>query len=402
MGWLSSLRGGNWLLGVYKGSLITASDDERDDIWMYTYKIRSKGIFHTADKRQRLAPYFFILEPVSDNNVLMIRKKGSNGRIKKSVAHEFLGKFGLESLAYEHSGTEPVPAYGHVKKDCFILDETLVSEYKKNNGIRLAERMEGSTCVLALKMESGIVRTGTFFKSRVKDGKIVLEPCKIPEGESAYLVGKGVLLGMAKDDSRKGGMEETQSKYEMECRVSRLSVGFYDPVYTKDIFSIVYRVVSTDLRADLPLALLKVSQADETAFERMFQQLGASVREEFGKRIVVPWNLQIDGNPVDFGDFEYVPFPTRRLKIEEELCRIMLSAALISVAGKKALLAMAGSDAEVKKLAQEDKGVIQERYELFFGKFSEGAGKVTEVFEAVGKRENKYLTYFFEHGRFPP
>lgn len=378
-----------WLIGVYNGKFITAAREEKNSIWKANKEIHSSGFFRTPKPREKLVPYFFMLEPIPKGNA---ESMAGNAKL--------LGSYGLDALAYKY-GNLKLPAYGHAENGCFFLDEAVVKKFEGEHGgdycMGVDKIPRGRAFVLALmsedvEPEDRKVRTGTFFKFYSEDKKAFFKPCK--RGEK-YLVGKGVLLGI-NPSANAGYMHAGEATDEMKCPVSKLMARFvYDG---QGHYFIVYREVSTDMRADMPLALLKTFAEDRSIFENMFYNLGRSVREakeKFGKMrtALYAWNVQLDGTIVDFADLVDCHIPgslNHFLYAKEDLFKMLMSTALISIAGRSALSEMAKGWSKAAKLAKNKKieGRVCERYQFFFNKFKEGAGEeISAWFREVGEAD---------------
>ncbi len=415
---------GEWLIGVYKGRMITATDDEKDKIWSNLEEIHLSKFFGTNIERVILRPYFYLLAGSAAT--------GCEG--DKSL----LKKYGLpqEQLAYTYSGIEPINAYGRIENGSFVLDKksaakcilgikklikmeeapgTTQSEMRlkiekilQDKGLEperdedlfavLKELLDGSVCALALKTKAknvavlhmgarysgdvrGIVRTGTFFKVFLKGGEIAFSPC---ERNGNYLVGKGILLGITSNFTE-GSMSVNAAMREYDCPASKLYVKFKNEGFGDNEFHIIYREVSTDLRADMPLGMLKIPGKNR-AFEGLFKALGENAKRlALQKKLDIEGrNILMDGTIVDYADLEFKgieDFDKPELEgLAKELHSILFTAALVSVLGEDALSALAKGEDTLDKLPRPKKIEINERYALFLECFAVRAGKLMEHF----------------------
>lgn len=380
---------GDWLIGVYKGGLITASDEEAGEIAGYN-RLGDTLNYVTDLNRTKLRPYFFMLAPVERAEIIEGDKNLFEG-------------YGLNNIAYKCSEIEPIPAYGCVEKGCFMSDSKHLNK-RYFDKLKLHYPDEKSrVCVLALKTKGFWVRTGTFFRFTIDGDAIRFEP--FVKGNK-YLVGKGVLLGINRYRKPIGTMRYVEARNEMLCPASKCWVqGTNDGwnIFNRGKFFMVYRQVSSDLRADMPLALLKVSQIDG-AFESMFKALGESLEYDYDKfgRLrtkACEVNIQLDGTIVDYANViggRAAEKPGTLEEIKGNIRGTLFYASLISVAGKKALVAMAGGKKSVKRIVEENGKEVYGRYKTFFEKFAEGGGeKVKEKFGGLGGPEN--VSDFFRY-----
>lgn len=383
---------GEWLIGVYKGKLITATDDEKDKIWKEKESIHKTGLFDTKTERARFRPYFFMLLPTPETETVIVRRNKYiwiDGRM-------FLKKYGLDSTAYRY-GSLYIPAYGSLKKNCFILDE----RYTKKEHIQLLEECwpdpKEGVCALALKREEWGARTGTFFKFEVKDGKIIFEPCTF---DGKYFTGKGILLGVSTDPGM-GTMNRREAKAEMSNPISKICTRFgYKLLYGDRKFYIVYREVPTDLRADMPLAMLKVAGV-ENAFEEMFKNLGTQTKQLIDeKRLRLRGrDILLDGTIVDYADLTDIidfddPDNCQIVANEKnELRSILYAAALISATREDGLIALTKGKEALVRLTNKKFDGIYEKYSLFFDHFSLGAGGAIKYFRDL-EGEAGLLNFF--------
>jgi hypothetical protein len=140
----------------------------------------------------------------------------------------------------------------------------------------------------------------TFFKYAVKGNSILFESLRSKK-DGRYLVGKGVFSGewLRPHTKFAGGMFKEEYEMEKHCPLTAGS-SFFRKKGTD--FYINYRSMNTDLRMDLPIALMVVKE--EKGFRKMAGILGASTDYSMGKHLEVMdlRNILADGNVVDFSE----------------------------------------------------------------------------------------------------
>ncbi len=383
---------GEWLLGVYKGNLITAKKEDAPEVIGYNH-LDETLVSGAEFNRSNIRPCFFILQPVADGTFVWGDKK-------------LLEKYELEHIAYKDGRISPIQAYGRAQGDCFILDNKYLTK-------RLVFELESHfaqgqvVCILALKTRGLWVRTGTFFTVDIKGRELVFRPCK---REKKYLVGKGVLLGIRAYSSRIGTTSRREAENEKLCPVSKSCVRFQNGglnIFHRGQFFIVYREVSTDLRADMPLALLKISQIDG-AFEALFKRLGESLRREyveFGcvRTTAYARDIQLDGVVVDYArpiDKHTAKNAKTLESLKGAVRSLLFFTALVSVHKKDALSAMARGRKGVERLVERTRGGLYSKYKSFFEKFVEGAEVARVNFEDLASEGN--VANFFEYRKKGP
>lgn len=432
---------GEWLIGIYKGRMMAAREDERKHIWRQSIAIRNTGLFRTSSERIKLKPYFYGLSKVAD-----FKCRGDRGAIQE--------RYGLDSLAYRYSGLR-LEAFGETgrRKDgtpAFFLDKGVVSrciagmhellqggkamgpgqkdlrnslvEKLKARGLAapskedtfnaLKEMFEDRPFVLALnteKLETAYTdvfgketirqvkhetRTGTFFKFFEEGGRIGFSSCT---HGGKCLVGKGILLGIHPNPST-GTMDAEEAEREWHSPVSRLCAKFRYCKYGNRDFYIIYREASTDLRADMPLAMLNANLADKASFETMFRTLGKCASSRISKKrlYLLGRNVLLDGVIVDYADPEEDvdlddPAELELLQnMRQELRAMIYAAAMISAMGEKALKELAvGPEGLTERLFPSSFAILR-RYDHYLECFAEGAGKNMRYFSELYWRDGHF------------
>jgi len=278
-----------WLMGVYRGELVTVNEHYKKEFWDKLIELRKGKFLGYNIKRNKLAPYFFFLKPADGAKRL--------GDIESATRLE---DYGLAGIAYESldDGTHTPPRYmmpakGRREGRLFFSDNTPAGIIASIKGQGIA--------TLALCDETletpGVVRTGTFFSYEATGSSIAFKPLM---HQNRYIAGKGILVGAWSGSAYKfGGMIQHQYKREKRCPLNIGSAYFKRKGFG---FYITYRSVETDLRLDMPAALLYLAKAG--GIKHLAKNLGASLNYAFGKYIeqIFLRDTLADGNIVDYED----------------------------------------------------------------------------------------------------
>jgi len=276
--------GAKWLAGVYGEKLVTAELD----------KLKDAPFLDSHRFRMRLAPHFFFLKPVDGATQLAPFSFAPLDYGLKAIAYEPI-PLGRHKRCLPTFGGLAIPAKGRISGESFAVDNVPRWITKI-----LLEQQE-KVCVLSLiSMPDGRSRTGTFFRYRIEGSSLFFMPLR-NRNDGRYLIGKGVLSGewLRPHTRLAGGMFKEEYELEKHCLLTA-GGSFFRKKDTD--FYISYRSMSTDLRMDLPLALMVVKE--EKGFRKMAGTFGASVGYSMGKHLEVMElrNVLADGNVVDFSE----------------------------------------------------------------------------------------------------
>lgn len=362
--------GAKWLAGVYGEKLITAELDE----------LKDAPFLDSHRFRMRLAPHFFFLKPVADAARRAPFSFDPSDYGLKSIAYEPI-LLGRHRGALSTYGGLAIPANGRLSGNSFVVDN--VPRWVTKT---LLEQLE-KVCVLSLvTVPDGISRTGTFFRYTIEGSSIFFMPLRNRK-DGKYLVGKGVLSGewLRPHNKLDGGM--FKEEYEME-KLCPLTVGSSSFRKKDRDFYINYRSMSTDLRMDIPIALMLLKE--EKGFRKMAETLGVSTEYSMGTYIeyMELRNVLAEGNLVDFAE-RNVGFDIREHEFEmrqlnKSVFRLLYASATAYNYGKAGLQRLF----EARQLTEKQQNEIEMCYHSLRKDFLKGISRGHQkYFEPLNVRD---------------
>ncbi len=387
-----------WLMGVYRGELVTANEHYKKEFWARLLELRKSNFLGYNKKRIMLAPYFCFLKPVKDAERL------------KDIPSEITPEdYGLPDIAYESTCNTPnncqkfmIPAKGVCKQNCFVIDlpPPDVAPQLQQNGISVLALIDRRPGTL------GTSRTGTFFRYELKSKEIVFTPLTYRDG---YIVGKGVIAGAWKADANLWGrMIRHQYIREKHCPINIGSSRFRKDGFTHYI---TYRRVETDLRLDMPAVLLYLAKVG--GFKHLANNFGKSLNHPFGRHIdqILKQDILADGTIVDYEDingfsdilFDIREDPELLGRMVEAVFKLLFVSAIVSIYCGNGLLTILKGEKEKGKVAEFTKKnftAINDRYRTLCREFLNGLSEENrEYFN--GKKNEKIpsvenMPYYFK------
>lgn len=362
-----------WLFGMYYGEFVTVSKAYVKKLWKDLGRMRCSPFLEFSKSREYLFPQFFFLKPAENATVLRCFDNVAYGL--PDIAYEAIEGTVLEKGKLKKGGIR-VLAKGVVEGKLFVVNNVPLNTLFELNK-HVDEKGRG-ICVLALtnafpdKETYGCSRTGTFFNYEIREKYIVFEPL-FNKDKGNYLVGKGVIYGawphLKGLPIEIGGMNESEYEREVFCPLTIGGSGF-----KKDgsEFRIVYRGVKTDLRFDMPAAILFVKKAK--GFERLAENLGISISYAFGRYLefIFQRNILADGNIVDYdninGDHRKIKFNIKKNKemlnlLVRDVFDLLFICALVSVFEETAFEALKDQEKFLVLIDNEERfEAVKKRY----------------------------------------